>query len=87
MFPRSLTGMGYFCLELACPEQGWLEKVTNGWESVLPSAAVLAGMAGGDVGLAVGGLKVDAFPEGEANYGCTESPYQNHEDRRDWRRQ
>lgn len=75
MFPRSLTGTGYFYLELACPEQGWLEKVTNGWESVLPLAAVLAGMAGDVVGLAVGGLKVDAFPgEGEAELWLHRKP-------------
>ena len=76
MFSRSLTGTVYFCLELACPEQGWLEKVTNGWESILPSAAVLAGMAGGDVvGLAVGGLKVDALPgEGEAELWLHRKP-------------
>ena len=68
--------MRYFCLELACPERGWLEKVTNGWESVSPSAAALAGMAGGDVvGLAVGGLKVDAFAgEGEAELWLHQKP-------------
>ena len=55
---------------------GLAGKVTNGWESVWPSAAVLAGMAGGDVvGLAVGGLKVDAFTGGgEAELGLHRKP-------------
>ena len=37
--------------------------------------------------LLVGSKLTLSQEEGKLNYGCTESPYQNHEDRRDWRRQ